>query len=57
METAVLRGVSQVSLDAKGRFAVPQRYRDALGVRDDPTADTRLVMTADPNPPPPPEST
>jgi MraZ protein len=26
----VLRGVTQVSLDAKGRFAVPQRYRDAL---------------------------
>jgi MraZ protein len=44
----VLRGVTQVSLDAKGRFAVPQRYRDALqaGASD---GTTRLVMTADPS--------
>ena len=44
----MLRGVTQVSLDAKGRFAVPQRYRDALQVG---SADgiTRLVMTADPS--------
>ena len=45
----MLRGVSQVSLDAKGRFAVPQRYRDALGAGDEHSADTRLVMTADPS--------
>ena len=31
METTLLRGVSQLALDAKGRFAVPQRYRSALG--------------------------
>ena len=44
----MLRGVTQVSLDAKGRFAVPQRYRDALlvGAGD---GITRLVMTADPS--------
>lgn len=45
----MLRGVSQVSLDAKGRFAVPQRYRDALGAGDEHSVDTRLVMTADPS--------
>ena len=44
----MLRGVTQVSLDAKGRFAVPQRYREALQVG---AVDgiTRLVMTADPS--------
>ena len=49
METTLLRGVSQVSLDVKGRFAVPQRYRDALGAAGvDADGGTRLVMTADP---------
>ena len=43
----MLRGVSQVSLDAKGRFAVPQRYRDALAA-DAADGGTKLVMTADP---------
>ncbi len=51
----MLRGVTQVSLDIKGRFAVPQRYRDALqATRDGGTngaaeGGTRLVMTADPS--------
>jgi MraZ protein len=44
----VLRGVSQVALDAKGRFAVPQRYRDALAAGSPPEG-TRLVITADPS--------
>lgn len=44
----MLRGVSQVALDAKGRFAVPQRYRDALGAGGPPEG-TRLVITADPS--------
>jgi MraZ protein len=42
----VLRGVSQCALDAKGRFAVPQRYREALA--DGNAGSTRLVITADP---------
>ena len=44
----MLRGVSQVALDAKGRFAVPQRYRDALAAGSPPEG-TRLVITADPS--------
>jgi MraZ protein len=47
-ETAVLRGVSQVSLDGKGRFAVPQRYREGL-LAGGAEAGNRLVMTADPS--------
>lgn len=43
----MLRGVSQLSLDAKGRFAVPQRYREALTAGGS-EAGSRLVMTADP---------
>jgi MraZ protein len=46
-EKGLLRGVTQVSLDAKGRFAVPQRYREALAADGD-EGGTRLVMTADP---------
>ena len=42
----MLRGVTQVSLDAKGRFAIPQRYRDQLADGD---GAPRLVMTADPS--------
>ena len=41
----MLRGVSQCALDAKGRFAVPQRYRDTLA---EGSGATRLVITADP---------
>ena len=42
----MLRGVSQCALDAKGRFAVPQRYRETLA--DGNGGSTRLVITADP---------
>lgn len=34
-------GASNLSIDAKGRMAIPTRYRDALGVN--------LVVTADPS--------
>lgn len=34
-------GASNLSLDAKGRIAIPTRYRDALGVN--------VVLTADPD--------
>lgn len=34
-------GASNLSIDAKGRMAIPTRYRDALGVN--------LVLTADPS--------
>ena len=44
----MLRGVSQVSLDAKGRFAVPQRHRDALAAIGSGGPST-LVLTADPS--------
>ena len=44
----MLRGVSQVSLDAKGRFAVPQRHRDGL-IANGSEAGSRQVMTADPS--------
>jgi len=39
----VFRGVAQLSLDNKGRLAVPSRYREALLVR----CAGRLVITAD----------
>jgi MraZ protein len=39
----VFRGVAQLSLDSKGRLAVPSRYREALLVR----CSGRLVITAD----------
>jgi MraZ protein len=39
----VFRGVAQLSLDSKGRLAVPSRYREALLVR----CAGRLVITAD----------
>ena len=50
----MLRGVNQVSLDVKGRFAVPQRYRDVLlagaaAATDGADGATRMVMTADPS--------
>lgn len=44
----MLRGVSQVSLDGKGRFAVPQRHREGL-LANGSEPGNRLVMTADPS--------
>jgi len=41
----VFRGVAQLSLDSKGRLAVPSRYREALLMR----CAGRLVITADPD--------
>jgi MraZ protein len=42
---SLFRGVSHLSLDAKGRLAVPARYRDALAAH----AGGNLVLTADPS--------
>ena len=42
---AVFRGVTHLSLDAKGRLAVPARHRDVLLA----SASGRLVLTADPS--------
>lgn len=39
----MFRGVAQLSLDSKGRLAVPSRYREAVLVR----CAGRLVITAD----------
>ena len=39
----MFRGVAQLSLDSKGRLAVPSRFREALLVR----CAGRLVITAD----------
>ncbi len=41
----MFRGVAQLSLDSKGRLAVPSRYREALLMR----CAGRLVITADPD--------
>jgi MraZ protein len=41
----LFRGVTHLSLDAKGRLAVPARYRDALAAY----GDSHLVVTADPS--------
>jgi MraZ protein len=41
----VFRGVAELSLDAKGRFAFPARQRDALFA----AGGTRVVLTADPS--------
>jgi MraZ protein len=41
----VFRGISQLSLDVKGRLAVPARHRDALQER----CGGHLVITADPD--------
>jgi MraZ protein len=51
----VFRGVSHLALDAKGRLAIPTRYRDALQAEADsahaaPDAQERaLVLTVDPS--------
>jgi len=50
----VFRGVTHVALDAKGRLAIPARYRDALvATGDEPAAgesgDRALVLTVDPS--------
>ena len=42
-----LRGVSNVSLDAKGRFALPKAVRDQLEAE----CDGQVVVTADPEDP------
>lgn len=41
----MFRGVSQLNLDAKGRLAMPARYRDAL----DASCNGQLVLTVDPD--------
>lgn len=41
----MFRGVAQLSLDIKGRLAIPARHRDALRER----CDGRLIITADPS--------
>lgn len=41
----MFRGVNVLSLDAKGRLAMPTRYREALAER----SEGRLVLTVDPD--------
>lgn len=41
----MFRGVTTLSLDTKGRLAVPSRYRDVLSAQ----GDGRVVVTADPS--------
>ena len=41
----VFRGVTELALDAKGRFAVPSRHRDAIVAE----SGSHLVLTADPS--------
>jgi MraZ protein len=41
----LFRGVTHLSLDAKGRLAIPARYRDGLAAYGDET----LILTADPS--------
>lgn len=41
----MFRGISKISIDSKGRFAVPAKYRDTL---DDMCA-SQLVVTVDPD--------
>ena len=44
----VFRGVTHLALDAKGRLAIPARYRDPLlGEASEP--DRGLILTADPS--------
>ena len=39
----VFRGASQVSLDAKGRMAIPTRYRERIATR----SDGQMIVTVD----------
>ena len=39
----VFRGASQVSLDAKGRMAIPTRYRERIATR----CDGQMIVTVD----------
>ena len=41
--TIVFRGATKVSLDAKGRMAIPTRYRERLAAR----CDGQIVVTVD----------
>lgn len=41
----MFRGITQLSLDSKGRFAVPAKYRDELSS----SCNGNLVITADPS--------
>lgn len=48
--SAVFRGVTHLALDAKGRLAVPARYRDALAGHGDTATEgggRALVLTVD----------
>jgi len=45
---AVFRGVTQLALDAKGRFAIPGKHRAALTGSPD-GAERTLIVTADPS--------
>lgn len=44
----MLRGVSRVSMDDKGRFAMPQRYRASL-IQPGSESGNKMVITADPS--------
>ena len=44
-DSPMFRGVTALALDAKGRLAIPARYRDALT----PSGTGDLVLTADPS--------
>lgn len=44
-QSAVFRGATKITLDAKGRLAFPARYRDRLAAR----CEGRLVCTVDPD--------
>jgi len=49
---SVFRGVTHLALDAKGRLAVPARYREALSADTTPPGDAGrgvLVLTVDPS--------
>jgi MraZ protein len=49
---SVFRGVTHLVLDAKGRLAIPAKYRDALAGRQSgggANASGALVLTADPS--------
>ena len=43
----MFRGINQISLDAKGRLAMPTRYRDPLHTQ----CDGQLIATIDPESP------